>query len=126
MRKHHHPSPAPRPAPATGPSRLPARLDAPLVRRVSAAFGVLSSPTRLRIVAMLAARGEMNVSSLAAALRMRVTAVSNQLRLMAMLGVLSATAEGRQALYAVSATGLLRILEAGARHAAGPVRGGRV
>ena len=67
-------------------------------------FGLLSSPTRLRILHALAGAGELHVQGVADAVRMKVTAVSNQLRLMAILGVLAARSEGLRVVYSVEAT----------------------
>ena len=102
MRLHHRPSPAP--VPAKGSSSLRSRLAAPQVRRLADMFGLLSSPTRLRILHALAGAGELHVQGVADALRMKVTAVSNQLRLMAILGVLAARSEGLRVVYSVEAT----------------------
>ncbi|KAF0246570.1 MAG: TrmB/ArsR family transcriptional [Planctomycetota bacterium] len=102
MRLHHRPSPAPLSAKRS--SSLPSRLDAARIRRLADMFGLLSSPTRLRIFHALAMAGELHVQGVADALRMRVTAVSNQLRLMAILGVLAARSEGLRVIYSVEAT----------------------
>lgn len=97
------------------PSR--AKLDAPLVRKLADMFGLLSSPTRLRILHALAVAGELHVNGVAAALKMRVTAVSNQLRLMALVGILGARSEGLKSIYSVRSKWVVALVEEGIRHA---------
>jgi ArsR family transcriptional regulator, lead/cadmium/zinc/bismuth-responsive transcriptional repressor len=111
MRPHHRPSPAP--VPLKGSSSLPSRLDATQVRRLADTFGLLSSPTRLRILHALASAGELHVQGVADALRMKVTAVSNQLRLMAILGVLSARSDGLRVVYSVEASWMVALMAEG-------------
>jgi DNA-binding transcriptional ArsR family regulator len=57
-------------------------------------------------------RGEADVGSLAAAPKMRVPAVSNQLRLMAMLGFLAARSEGTRVLYSLARPVPVRVVQA--------------
>ncbi|MCE9584433.1 MAG: metalloregulator ArsR/SmtB family transcription factor [Planctomycetes bacterium] len=122
MRKHHRPSPAPRTTPLKGKLASRRKLDATVVRRLAEMFGLLSSPTRLRILHALAREGELHVQGVADALRMRVTAVSNQLRLMAIVGILSARSEGLRVVYSVSQTWVPALFEAGLAHASGKSR----
>lgn len=96
-----------------GLSSLPTRLDAGQVRRLADMFGLLSSPTRLRILHALAGAGELHVQGVADALRMKVSTVSNQLRLMAILGVLAARSEGLRVVYSIEATWLSGVMAAG-------------
>lgn len=110
MRKHHRPSPLPLPLRERG---LP-RPDGALARRLADMFGLLSSPTRLRILQVLFAAGELHVQGLADALRMRVTAVSNQLRLMAIMGILEARPDGLRIVYSVKAAWVRPLVEAAA------------
>ncbi|MCC6739443.1 MAG: helix-turn-helix transcriptional regulator [Planctomycetia bacterium] len=110
MRKHARPSPLPLPLRERG---LP-RPDAAFARRLADMFGLLSSPTRLRILQALFAAEELHVQGLADALRMRVTAVSNQLRLMAIMGILSARADRLRTLYAVKAPWVRPLVDAAA------------
>ncbi len=90
-----------------------ARPEPALVRRVAEMFGLLSSPTRLRILQALVSAGELHVQGIADALRMRITAVSNQLRLMAIVGVLAARSEGLRVVYSVRAGWVAALLDAG-------------
>lgn len=114
MPKHHRPSPAPSSCPPKTPLSSRKRLEAPLVRRLTEIFGLLSSGTRVRILHALAREGEIHVQAIADGLRMRVAAVSNQLRLMAMLGILQARSDGLRVLYSIADPCVPSILETGA------------
>lgn len=72
----------------------------PTIAGLSALFGALSDPTRLRIIAVLAIR-ELCVCDLAAALGMSQSAVSHQLRNLRQLGLVKAQRQGRRAYYAL-------------------------
>ncbi|MEK7469363.1 MAG: metalloregulator ArsR/SmtB family transcription factor [Planctomycetota bacterium] len=111
MHPHHRPSPAP--VPSKGSSTLPSRIDASHVRKLADMFGLLSSPTRLRILHALAGAGELHVQGVADALRMKVTAVSNQLRLMAILGVLAARSEGLRVVYSIDSSWVSALMAEG-------------
>ena len=62
------------------------------------AMQALASPSRLRILAHLAA-GPTSVNELADAVKMEASAVSHQLRLLRHLGLVAGHREGRQVLY---------------------------
>lgn len=63
-------------------------------------FGALADPTRLRIVAALAAR-ELCVGDLAATLGLSQSAVSHQLRVLRERGLVRARRDGRLSYYAL-------------------------
>jgi DNA-binding transcriptional ArsR family regulator len=67
---------------------------------VAALFGALADPTRIRIVAALAAR-ELCVCDLAAALGVSESAVSHQLRLLRARGLVRTRRDGRLVYYAL-------------------------
>ena len=67
---------------------------------VAALFGALADPTRIRIVAALAAR-ELCVCDLAAALAVSESAVSHQLRLLRARGLVRTRRDGRLVYYAL-------------------------
>src|SRR5688572_20501256 len=118
MRKHHRSPPVPPTPPLNRPFSPQKPLSLTQVRRLGELFGLLSSATRLRILHALARRGEMHVQAIADELRMKVAAVSNQLRLMAMLEVLRARSDGLKSLYSVADPTIVGILNVVARVAA--------
>lgn len=67
---------------------------------VATLFGALADPTRIRIVAALAAR-ELCVCDLAAALGVSESAVSHQLRLLRARGLVRTRRDGRLVYYAL-------------------------
>ena len=67
---------------------------------VAALFGALADPTRIRIIAALAAR-ELCVCDLAAALGVSESAVSHQLRLLRARGLVRTRRDGRLVYYAL-------------------------
>ena len=71
-------------------------------RELAALFKVLGSPTRLRLLQLLLRDGEACVGDVARGVRMTPQAVSNQLRRMARLGVVSSRREGAEVHYRVS------------------------
>lgn len=73
---------------------------APLLVGVADIFAALGDPTRLRIVATLAAR-ELCVCDLAATLVLSESAVSHQLRELRDLGIVRARRDGRLVYYAL-------------------------
>ncbi len=70
------------------------------VAAMSDLFGAVADPTRLRIVAALAAR-ELCVGDLAATLAMSQSAVSHQLRVLRDRGLVRARRDGRLSYYAL-------------------------
>jgi len=72
--------------------------DAGTLAGLSDVFGALGDPSRLRIVAVLAA-GELCVCDLAATVGLSESAVSHQLRILRQLGLVRARRDGRRAYY---------------------------
>jgi DNA-binding transcriptional ArsR family regulator len=64
-------------------------------------FKVLANDTRLRLLHVLVRSGEMCVTDLAAALRMKPQAVSNQLQRLVDRGILGATRNGQNIRYRI-------------------------
>jgi DNA-binding transcriptional ArsR family regulator len=83
----------------------------PLVRRpllqeeecaqLAALFKVFANPYRLRLLHALARAGEIRVGDLAAALGLKVQAVSNQLQRLADQGFVAARREGQNMFYRI-------------------------
>jgi DNA-binding transcriptional ArsR family regulator len=95
---------------------------------LAAIFSVLADPTRVRLVAALAAR-ELCVCDLANVLGLRQSTVSHQLRLLRALRVVRFRKEGRVAYYMLDDAHVTGLLAQGLEHireaagAAGRVRG---
>ncbi len=90
------------------------KLDPELVRRLSDLFGILNSGTRIRLLHLVAREGELTVLEIARRLGMKVAAVSNQLRLMALQGILGSRQEGARVYYYLVDPCVPEILEKGA------------
>lgn len=90
------------------------KLDPELVRKLSDLFGVLNSGTRIRLLHQLVRDRELTVMELARRLGMKVAAVSNQLRLMALLGILASRCEGTRVYYFLVDPCTPELLERGA------------
>lgn len=82
---------------------------------LAAIFSVLADPTRVRLVAALAAR-ELCVCDLANVLGMRQSTVSHQLRLLRALRVVRFRKEGRVAYYALDDGHISGLLAQGLDH----------
>ncbi len=78
-----------------------------------ALFKVLANDTRLRLLHALARSGELCVTELAAAVRMKPQAVSNQLQRLADRGILRARRDGNNIHYRVADPCVLSLLELG-------------
>jgi ArsR family transcriptional regulator len=70
------------------------------IAAMSALFGALGDPTRLRVVAALASQ-ELCVCDLAATLGMSPSSVSHQLRALRALGLVASRRDGRLVYYAL-------------------------
>jgi DNA-binding transcriptional ArsR family regulator len=66
---------------------------------LAAVFKVLANDTRLRLLHALVRAGELCVTDLAAAVRMKAQAVSNQLQKLADLGIISSRRDGNNIYY---------------------------
>lgn len=73
------------------------------VTRWSVVFKALSNINRLKIIALLRARKEMNVGDIAEALRISVTATSNHLIMLQKLEVLAAVGKDGHVFYSLNA-----------------------
>jgi DNA-binding transcriptional ArsR family regulator len=80
---------------------------------LSALFKIFANANRLRLLHVLARAGEIRVLDLAAALEMKVQAVSNQLQRLADQGFIEATREGQNIFYRIKNPCLPGILEYG-------------
>ena len=89
--------------------------DADAVGDLAALFGALGDPTRVRLLAALAA-GALCVCDLAAVLGMTQSAVSHQLRLLRALGLVRARREGKLVWYALDDDHVRALLAIGAEH----------
>lgn len=76
-----------------------AAVDAPAAQRVAETLQALAAPSRVRILARLAAHGPTGVSELADDIGMEASAVSHQLRLLRHLGLVRNHREGRRVSY---------------------------
>jgi DNA-binding transcriptional ArsR family regulator len=79
-------------------------------------FGVLSDPSRLRILMCLQGRDEVCVNDLAEETRISESAVSHALRLLRAHGIVRARREGRQIFYALVDEHVRVLLDATAEH----------
>jgi len=82
---------------------------------LAAIFSVLADPTRVRLIAALAAR-ELCVCDLANVLGLRQSTVSHQLRLLRALRVVRFRKEGRVAYYALDDAHVTGLLAQGLEH----------
>ena len=80
---------------------------------LSALFRIFANNNRLRLLHALARAGEIRVVDLAAALEMKVQAVSNQLQRLADQGFIEAKREGQNIFYRIKNPCLPGILEYG-------------
>ena len=93
-------------------ARLP---HANVLAEMSATFGALSDPTRLRIIAALAAR-ELCVCDLAATLGLSESAISHQLRTLRDLGLVRSRREGRLSYYTLDDEHVTRLYDQVTEH----------
>ncbi|MBI5869522.1 MAG: helix-turn-helix transcriptional regulator [Actinobacteria bacterium] len=83
--------------------------------RLSEIFQVMSDPTRLRIISLLA-QHELCVCDIAAALNMTQSAISHQLRVLRMAGLVKFRKEGRIAWYSLDDDHVEKLFEQGVGH----------
>lgn len=93
-----------------GHKELPSKL----VENMEAAFQVLSSGTRIRILHALSRNEDLHVGEIARRLGMKIAGISNQLRLMAAMGVVGSRQEGNQVHYFMVDPCVAELLEKGA------------
>ena len=82
---------------------------------LSGIFQVMSDPTRLRIISLLA-RSELCVCDIAAALNMTQSAVSHQLRVLRTSELVKVRKEGRVAWYSLDDDHVLKLFTQGLDH----------
>ena len=83
---------------------------------ISDFFKVFGDPTRLRLLIILDARGEMGVSAIAEALSMSQSAISQQLKMLRASRLVKFRKDGRSAIYRLSDDHIHRILALGIEH----------
>ncbi len=80
---------------------------------LAAVFKVLANDTRLRLLHALVRADEMGVTDLAAAVRMKPQAVSNQLQRLSELGILACRRDGKSIIYRVIDPCVMTLLDQG-------------
>lgn len=98
----------PRPPLASRPLIYPEQSE-----RLEALFKVLANSTRLRLLHALVLTPDLSVSELAAAIDMKVTAVSNQLQKLVDRGILAARRNGNSIHYRIVDACVIRLLDNG-------------
>lgn len=93
-----------------------ARHDDEDIDRLADMFGMLASPTRLRLLEALTER-ELCVCDLAAVAGVSQSAVSHHLRLLRQLRIVRFRKEGRMAYYRLDDEHVAEIIDSGLRHA---------
>jgi len=91
-------------------------VDGLLATRLAKTFRALSDPTRVRIISALAQR-ELCVCDLAAVLGMNPSAISHQLRLLRMMGLVRHRKEGRMVYYTLGDEHIYHLFCDGLEHA---------
>lgn len=79
---------------------IPGNEEEKYIQPMADIFKVLSDPTRIRILALLA-HEEMCVSCIAGALNMTHSAISHQLRLLRSANIVKFTKEGKEVIYSL-------------------------
>ena len=97
---------------------LPKLCEQPLISpeeasELSALFKIFANDNRLRLLHAMARAGEIRVMDLAAALQMKIQAVSNQLQRLADQGFIESKREGQNIFYRIKNPCLPSILEYG-------------
>ena len=85
-----------------------------LVAKMERTFQVLSTATRIRILHILSRNENLPVREIAKRLGMKLAGISNQLRLMAAMGVLGSRQEGNEVFYFMVDPCVAELLEKGA------------
>lgn len=75
--------------------------DEKFIQPMSEIFKVLSDPTRIRILSLLAHQEELCVSCIAEGLGMTHSAISHQLRMLRNAGLVKFTKEGKEIIYSL-------------------------
>lgn len=85
-----------------------------LVKKLERTFHVLSSATRIRILHTLLRNEHLSVGQIAERLEMKIAGISNQLRLMAAMGVVGSRQEGNGVFYFMVDPCVAELLDSGA------------
>jgi DNA-binding transcriptional ArsR family regulator len=88
-------------------------LDAAQASNLAGLFKVLGNDTRLRMLHALARADELSVGDLAAAVGMRLQAVSNQLQRLHDLGIVATRRDGNRILYRIADCCVVGMLDQG-------------
>lgn len=89
------------------------RLPPATAARVARLFRYLASTTRLRLLHTLARAGELSVNRMAAAVGMKIQAVSNQLQRLAAAGIIRSRRAGTTVYYRLTDPCVVQLLERG-------------
>jgi DNA-binding transcriptional ArsR family regulator len=85
-----------------------------LVEKLESTYQVLASGTRIRILHAICREHELSVQEIAKRLGMKIAAISNQLRLMAAMGVVGSRQEGNRVIYRMVDPCVAELLDKGA------------
>lgn len=94
---------------------LPGKDDEKYVQQMADTFKVLSDPTRIRILSLLA-REEMCVSCIASTLGMTHSAISHQLRLLRATSLVKFTKDGKEVIYSLDDEHVLELFDQALDH----------
>ncbi len=95
---------------------LPGEEDEKYVQPMADIFKVLSDPTRIKILSLLAHQGEMCVSCIAEALDMTHSAISHQLRLLRSANLVKFTKDGKEVIYSLDDGHVLSLFDQALDH----------
>lgn len=90
-------------------------MDEKYIQPMAEIFKVLSDPTRIRILALLA-KEELCVTCIASALGMTHSAISHQLRLLRAAGLVKYTKEGKEVIYSLDDAHVLHLFDQALDH----------
>ena len=94
---------------------LPGQEDEKYIQPMADTFKVLSDPTRIRILALLAHQ-EMCVTCIAEALDMTHSAISHQLRLLRASNLVKFTKDGKEVIYSLDDSHVLSLFDQALDH----------
>lgn len=94
---------------------LPGQEEEKYIQPMADIFKVLSDPTRIRILALLA-RQEMCVTCIADGLNMTHSAISHQLRLLRSANLVKFNKEGKEVIYSLDDMHVLRLFDQALDH----------
>ena len=94
---------------------LPGQEEEKYIQPMADIFKVLSDPTRIRILALLA-HEEMCVSCIAEGLNMTHSAISHQLRLLRSANLVKFSKEGKEVIYSLDDIHVLRLFDQALDH----------